>query len=124
MKEFIEYLVKELVQYPEDATVEEIVQGTYVRCIITVAEDDMGKVIGRGGKTIKGLRALAKAKAIKDDIKVNIELEDPYRDPETGEINKNKNAQDEDEIENVTDENEIDTETENEEDLEETEEEE
>lgn len=76
MKEFIEYLLKEISNKPEDAVVEEFEEnGTYVYQI-HVAEEDMGVVIGKEGKNIKALRNLAKAKAIKDNIRIQIVLEE------------------------------------------------
>ena len=76
MKEFIEYLLKEISNKPEDAIVEEFEEnGTYVYQI-HVAEEDMGVVIGKEGKNIKALRNLAKAKAIKDNIRIQIVLEE------------------------------------------------
>lgn len=77
MKEFVEYLVKELVNNQEAVAVEEETtdMGTNIR--IKVASEDMGIVIGKEGKNIRSIRSLAKAKAIKDDIRINIELEEP-----------------------------------------------
>ncbi|MBP7928206.1 KH domain-containing protein [Patescibacteria group bacterium] len=78
MQEYIEFLVKQIVTNPESVTVEEIKEDdssfTYV---ISVAKEDMGIVIGREGRTIKSLRTLAKVKAVKDDIRVNITLNEP-----------------------------------------------
>ena len=76
MLEFITFLIKELVNYPESveiSTKEEDGGTTYV---VNVHPEDMPLIIGKGGRTIKGLRNLARAKAIKDHLRVNIELQD------------------------------------------------
>ncbi len=73
MKEFVEYLLKSIVNKPEELTVEETREGTVVNIKVWAAEEDMGIVIGKGGRTIRSIRALAKCKAIKEDVKVYIE---------------------------------------------------
>jgi predicted RNA-binding protein YlqC (UPF0109 family) len=73
MKEFVEYLLKAIVTKPEELTVEETREGTVVNIKICAAEEDMGIVIGKGGKTIRSIRALAKCKAIKESVKVYVE---------------------------------------------------
>lgn len=73
MKEFVEYLLKAVVNKPEELTVEETREGTVVNIKICAAEEDMGIIIGKGGKTIRSIRALAKCKAIKENVKVYVE---------------------------------------------------
>ncbi|HOD01269.1 MAG TPA: KH domain-containing protein [bacterium] len=76
MKEFLEFLLRQITSKPEEVKVtEEKDDGIYFYHI-KVAEDDMGVVIGKEGKTIKSLRNLAKAKAIKDNIRIQIVLEE------------------------------------------------
>lgn len=78
MKEYIEFLVKQIVSNPDNVTVSEVQDGensyTYT---IDVDKDDMGVIIGREGRTIKSLRTLAKVKAVKDGVRVNITLNEP-----------------------------------------------
>ena len=78
MKEYIEFLVKQIVSNPDNVTVSEVQDGensyTYA---IDVDKDDMGVIIGREGRTIKSLRTLAKVKAVKDGVRVNITLNEP-----------------------------------------------
>lgn len=85
MKEFIEYLLKQIVTKPEEVNVTQEVSDTQVSILINVSPDDMGIVIGKEGKNIRGIRALAKAKAIKDNIRVNVELIDSGK-PDATEI--------------------------------------
>ncbi len=73
MKDFIEFLLSQIVTKPTELTVEETREGTVINIKVCAAEEDMGIIIGKGGKTIRSLRALAKAKAIKENVKVYIE---------------------------------------------------
>ena len=74
MKEFIEYLVKQLVNNPNEVEVTETQESGLLSYRIKVANEDMGIVIGKEGKNIKSIRNLAKSKAIKDNVRINIEL--------------------------------------------------
>ncbi|EKD96336.1 MAG: hypothetical protein ACD_24C00087G0002 [uncultured bacterium] len=74
MKEFIEYLVKQLVNNPDEVEVTETQESGLLSYRIKVANEDMGIVIGKEGKNIKSIRNLAKSKAIKDNVRINIEL--------------------------------------------------
>ncbi len=76
MREFLEFLIKEISSKPEEVTVKEIKDDGIFIYEIGVSDEDMGVVIGKEGKTIKALRNLAKAKAIKDDIRIQIVLEE------------------------------------------------
>ena len=75
MKDFLEYLVKSIVK-KEDAVsvVEEIDDSGTINLKLTVDKDDMGLVIGKEGKIIKAIRNLLKAKAIREEKRVNLEL--------------------------------------------------
>ena len=77
MKEFLEFLVKAIVKKEEAVEIEETPDengGTLLK--LKVDKDDMGVIIGKEGRTIKGIRNLLKAKAIKEDRRVNIVLLD------------------------------------------------
>lgn len=77
MKELLEYLARELVDEPAAVAVEEIEEddGTLV-LELSVAEDDYGKVIGRGGRTANALRLVVKAAAVKEDRRVLVDIVD------------------------------------------------
>ncbi|MBP8960799.1 KH domain-containing protein [Patescibacteria group bacterium] len=82
MKEFVQYLIETIAKHPEAVSIEEQqIDTTYIRELVTVHPEDMGLVIGRSGKTIQSVRELAKAKAIKDGVKVDMELVEPDRKP-------------------------------------------
>lgn len=74
MKNLIEILVRALVDDPEAVNVEEVDEGSSVTYQITVAEDDLGKVIGKQGRVANALRTVAKAAAIKEHKNVFIKI--------------------------------------------------
>ena len=75
MRELLEELAKRLVDRPEDVKVEEFSEddGTVV-LELTVAEDDYGKVIGRGGRTANALRTVVKAAAVRENRRVLVDI--------------------------------------------------
>ena len=74
MKAFVEYLLTQFVSKPDEVRVEESTNDFGLKLTVYVSPDDMGIVIGKEGKNIRSLRNLVKAKAIKDDVRVNLEL--------------------------------------------------
>ena len=77
MKDLIEYLTKALVDEPEAVSVEafEDEDGTMV-FELHVAEDDVGKVIGRGGRTVNALRTVVRAAAAGENRRVLVDVVD------------------------------------------------
>jgi predicted RNA-binding protein YlqC (UPF0109 family) len=77
MKELLEYLARGLVEHPDDVHVDEVREddGTVV-LELSVAEEDYGSVIGRGGRTASALRAVVKAAAVKDRRRVFVDIVD------------------------------------------------
>jgi predicted RNA-binding protein YlqC (UPF0109 family) len=75
MRELLEYLVSALVERPDEVKVEEFEEddGTLV-LELSVADDDYGKVIGRGGRTAQALRTVVKAAAVKDNRRVLVDI--------------------------------------------------
>ena len=73
-KDLVEYVAKSLVDHPDDVRVEVIQEpdGTVIE--LHVAEDDMGKVIGRNGSVAKALRTLLKVTAARDGEPVSLEI--------------------------------------------------
>ena len=70
MKELVEVIAKSLVDYPEQVTVDEIVDGNHVLLKLRVASADMGKVIGKQGRIAKAMRTVVKAAASCENKKV------------------------------------------------------
>ena len=75
MRELLVYLARQLVDEPEKVSVEEFEEddGTLV-LELSVADDDYGKVIGRGGRTAQALRTVVKAAAVKDNRRVLVDI--------------------------------------------------
>ena len=76
IQEYLEYVVAQLIEHPEDAGVLHEQKGNRHIYKIRLHPDDTGRVIGRGGKTISAIRSLAIAAAQKNQIKVDVELEE------------------------------------------------
>lgn len=74
MKTFVEWVVKKIVDQPDQVLVEEINQENQVLLNLKVAQEDMGRVIGKAGKIIKAIRNLVKIIAIKEGKLVNLQL--------------------------------------------------
>ncbi len=75
MKDLLTYLVTSIVERPEAVKIEETqTPEGFVNLKLTVAPEDMGMVIGKGGRIIRALRNLARVKAIKEGKRVNVEL--------------------------------------------------
>ena len=80
MKEFLEFLIKQITSKPEEVKITENRENDTFIYHIKVSEDDIGIVIGKEGKTIKSLRNLAKAKAIRDNIRIQVLLDESLQD--------------------------------------------
>jgi len=77
MKEFIEFIAKYLVDDPEAVVVEETIdQDRKVNLTLKVKKEDVGKVIGKKGKTVIAMRTLLTAIAAKEDKRAMLEILD------------------------------------------------
>lgn len=74
MKELVEMLAKNLVDQPELVDVREVEGTSTLTYEIVVAEDDVGKVIGKQGRIINAIRTIVKAAATKNGKKVYVEV--------------------------------------------------
>ncbi|MGB2694244.1 MAG: KH domain-containing protein [Dehalococcoidia bacterium] len=74
MKELIEFVARSIVEQPDAVEVEEESDGDRVILHLYVADDDMGKVIGKQGRIANAMRALVKVAAIRNDTYVNLEI--------------------------------------------------
>jgi len=72
----LEYLVKSVVESPDDVDVEVVDRRGTVTLEVTVAEGDMGRVIGRRGRVANSIRTIVRAAASKDDSSIDIEFVD------------------------------------------------
>ncbi len=74
MKDLVELIAKKLVEHPEDVQVR-MIEGEEGQSIeLRVHPDDMGRVIGKAGRTAKAIRTLLHSAASKANIRVNLEI--------------------------------------------------
>ena len=76
-QEFLEYLIKSIVDTPEDVKVERKIDEMGVLLSLKVNQKDMGHVVGRGGATAKSIRSLLRIVGIKNNARVNLKIEEP-----------------------------------------------
>jgi predicted RNA-binding protein YlqC (UPF0109 family) len=74
MKEFLVFIIQSIVDKPEAVSIEEAEEDGQVNLMVKVAQEDMGKVIGKGGKIIKSIRTLLRIRGIKEGKEVNVQL--------------------------------------------------
>jgi hypothetical protein len=74
MKELVEYIAKSLVDHPEAVKVVEIEGKSATILELSVAESDMGRVIGKGGRVVNAIRTLVQVMAAKQDKRVTLEI--------------------------------------------------
>lgn len=74
MKELVEYIVKALVDKPDQINVKETAGESITILEIKTAPEDVGKVIGREGRIANSIRAIVKAAAAKQNKKVTVEI--------------------------------------------------
>ena len=74
MKKALEYIVTQIVDNPENVEITEVEDNGMINFAIKVANNDMGKIIGKNGKVIRAIRNVIKISAIKQNKKINIAL--------------------------------------------------
>jgi uncharacterized protein len=74
--ELLEFLVKALVEDPSAVVVEELEEDGDLVYEISVAEEDLGRVIGKGGRIANAIRTIAKAAAVRLDRRVIVDILD------------------------------------------------
>ncbi|HEY60547.1 MAG TPA: KH domain-containing protein [Anaerolineae bacterium] len=77
MKELVEYIAKALVDDPSQVEVTEIDEGERVLIELKVAKEDMGRVIGKGGKVANSMRVLLRVAAAKKGKRVSLDIIEP-----------------------------------------------
>jgi predicted RNA-binding protein YlqC (UPF0109 family) len=76
VKELLEFLARSLVDHPEQVRVEETQTSDGVVLRLSVAKEDVGKVIGKQGRIARALRTVVKASAVKDGKQATVEIVD------------------------------------------------
>jgi hypothetical protein len=76
-QDFLEYLIKALVDNPEDVKVDRRVDEMGVLLSLKVNPEDMGQIIGRAGATARSIRSLVRIVGLKNHARVNLKIEEP-----------------------------------------------
>ena len=74
MKELVEFIAKSLVENPDAVIVKEVEEEQSIILKLTVAPEDMGKIIGKQGRIAKAIRTVIKAVAVKQNKRVIVEI--------------------------------------------------
>jgi len=76
-KDFLEFVVKTLVDHPDDVKVDREVDEMGVLLSLKVNPEDMGQIIGRSGSTARAIRSLVRIIGLKNHARVNLKIEEP-----------------------------------------------
>jgi hypothetical protein len=76
-RDFVEYVVKQIVNHPEDVKVERKIDEMGVLITLDVNPEDMGMIIGREGATAKALRTLLRVIGARNNARVNLKINEP-----------------------------------------------
>jgi len=76
-QEFLEYLIKALVDHPEDVKIDRKVDEMGVLLSLKVNAEDMGQIIGKAGSTARAIRSLVRIVGLKNHARVNLKIEEP-----------------------------------------------
>lgn len=74
MDKLVEYIAQSVVQHPEDVVVTRTEEADCIRVTLAVNPEDIGKVIGRGGRIAKAIRTVVKAASVQSDKKVVVDI--------------------------------------------------
>lgn len=76
-QEFVEYIVRQIVNHPEDVKTERTVDEMGVLITLKINQEDMGYVIGKQGQTARSIRTLLKIVGAKEKARVNLKIYEP-----------------------------------------------
>ncbi len=79
-QDYLETIVKGLVDYPDDVKVAKTVDEMGVLLTLTVNPEDMAQVIGRQGATAKAMRTLVRVCGMKTQARVNVKIDEPQKE--------------------------------------------
>lgn len=96
-KDFIEYVVKNIVDHPDDVQLERTIDDRGVLLTLSVNPEDMGKIIGKAGGTAKAIRTLLRVLGAKDDARYNLKIVDPEGSERANAAAQRDESQDQDE---------------------------
>jgi len=75
--EFVEFVVKQIVENPGNISIERTVDEMGVLIILKVGKEDMGKIIGKNGQTAKAIRTLLRIVGSRNNARVNLKIVEP-----------------------------------------------
>ncbi len=101
-QQFVEFIVKSLVGYPDDVAVERLIDEKGVLLTLTVNPDDLGRVIGKRGVTAQSLRTLLRALGTKNDARYNLKIVN--NDDQTENYTTSSDSPSDEPVKNSTDE--------------------
>jgi predicted RNA-binding protein YlqC (UPF0109 family) len=78
-QEFLEYVVKSLVDHKDNVKITRKVDEMGVLLSLKVHPDDMGQIIGKGGATVRAIRSLVRLVGAKNHARVNLKIEEPEK---------------------------------------------
>lgn len=76
-QDFLEYIIKALVDHPDDVKIDRKVDEMGVLLSLKVNPEDMGQVIGKAGSTARAIRSLVRIVGLKNHARVNLKIEEP-----------------------------------------------
>lgn len=76
-KDFLEYVVKSIVEHPDDVVIDRKVDEMGVLLTLKVSAQDMGQIVGRQGSTAKAIRTLLRIVGMRNNARVNLKIDEP-----------------------------------------------
>lgn len=76
-KEYLEYLIKGLVQYPDQVRIEKTIDNMGILLSLSVSKNDMGVVIGKRGVTASAIKLLSKLNGFKNEQRISVKIQEP-----------------------------------------------
>jgi predicted RNA-binding protein YlqC (UPF0109 family) len=74
MKEFLEFVIRQLVEFPDEMMLTEIPNGKTTVFRLQLRQTDVGRIIGRNGQTIQAIRALLNSSAGRHNLRATLEI--------------------------------------------------
>lgn len=74
MKEFLEFVIRQLIEFPDEMILSESVNGRNIVFRLALRQSDVGRIIGRNGQTIQAIRALLASSAARHDQRATLEI--------------------------------------------------
>ncbi len=93
-REFVEYIIKQIVNKPDEVVVSRKVDEMGVLLEVKVSQEDMGLLIGRAGSTAKAIRTLARIIGMRNNARVNLRIVEPEGSTRQHRGEKSKNVED------------------------------